>query len=249
MKGQRRPRASERSTHLGKSGRGRAKPLSAVAGPGEPEHVPEPVGSAATRSWLYSILSLAFYTPNERAPEIWRGLTGLLAVSEGMPPSIRDAQEPSDGADLRQLEVEYNRLFVGPGHLPCPPYESAYTKDRPSDEVGLLAGPAVFDVKRLYAQAGFQLSSSFRDYPDHISVELEFMGHLCASESRSRGNQAERWADREFEFMNRHVGRWAGQFADSVIGVTTCPFYVAAATLLKRFALDEMGNLRPQEGR
>jgi TorA maturation chaperone TorD len=199
---------------------------------------------AATRSGVYSILSASFYRPDGRALEIWRALVRLLAVSENAAPAFRE-DEYSSGSETRQrLEVEYNRLFVGPGHLPCPPYESVYSKDRPKSEFGLLAGPSLTDVEKLYSKAGFFVSNSFKDYPDHIAVELEFMGHLCERESESRDDEAEKWTDEEAGFLNDHIGRWSSSFADAILAATTCPFYTAAAMLLKQFTLDETSTFR-----
>ena len=199
---------------------------------------------AATRSGVYAVLSAAFYRPDGRAADIWRTLVRLLAVSENAATAFNEDEYSSSPETRQQLEVEYNRLFVGPGHLPCPPYESVYSKDRPKAEFGLLAGPSVLEVERLYARAGFSISDSFRDYLDHIAVELEFMGHLCARESESRDGEEEKWAEEETEFLNSHIGRWASSFADAVQAATTCPFYTAAAMLLKRFMLDETTAFR-----
>ena len=220
----------------------------AFGSPDDPKRLQDSLTNAATRGWLYSVLSLAFYRPDGRASEVWRGVVDLIAVSGAVPPGVGSAQPPVTENYVERLEVEFNRLFVGPGHLRCPPYESVYDRERPRGEAGLLAGPSVFDVKKLYAQAGFQLSSSFEDYPDHISVELEFMAHLCGKESRSGEGDARRWASWEAEFLDRHIGRWAIQFADSVLRSTSHPFYVAGATLLKRFMLDELSSFHGQEG-
>ena len=198
---------------------------------------------AAARSGLYSILSASFYRPNGRSGELRETLVKLLSTSGSAPPASNKARK-SGPESSQELEVEYNRLFVGPGHVCCPPYESVYEKDRPAAEIGLLAGPVVPEVERLYAKAGFRLADSFRDYPDHVAVELEFMGHLCDNESRSGEDEAADWAASEAEFMEGHIARWATRFADSVIASTTSQFYASAATLLKQFVLDEATALR-----
>ena len=218
-----------------------AAAVPAGAGPGA---VQPRIGDAATRSRLYSVLSAAFYRPDARAAELEDIMVKILSVSGNAPLDQEAANRPGALKTAQTLEVEYNRLFVGPGHLRCPPYESVYERDRPSDEIGLLAGPVVPEINRLYAEAGFRLSDSFRDYPDHIAAELEFMGHLCARESESAEDEAEKWSAYEAKFVNGHLGTWAEKFADSVLAATASPFYLAAATLLKQLAFDEAATYR-----
>lgn len=78
---------------------------------------------------------------------------------------------------LQTLAEEYTRLFVGPGkHLP--PYASVYNK---SDE-GLLNGRETATVRRFIKGTGFKFNDTFKDFPDHISAELEYMETLVQHE-------------------------------------------------------------------
>ena len=77
---------------------------------------------ARLRGKLYEVLAVAFYPPTVEAKRIWDDLTCL---SEG----LRTGEKTNDDeatvklVDFSTLEQEYNRLFVGPGHVLCPPYE------------------------------------------------------------------------------------------------------------------------------
>ena len=193
----------------------------------------EPTERTQARRALYRFLSTAFYPPRSDSREVWAGLK--LAAGADDEKSGTSIQLDGDG-----LEIEYNRLFVGPARVPCPPYESVHVKDRPEMELGLVLGPSAADVKRKYSEAGLVVSESFRDLPDHIGVELEFMWFLCDRELNSKDDgDAEKWRRLERDFLASHLEPWAGQFAAKVLGSTSSPYYRLAATVLQGFLTDE----------
>jgi len=173
-----------------------------------------------TRAAIYSLFSQLLYMPRDNVDVLIQAFNEMLGLGQ-------------DSVDHEMLEYEYNRLFVGPGHVPCPPYESVYRKDRPLMERGLVMGPSVADVKAMYLQGGLEMSKKFRDLPDHISVELEFMAYLCSRESSS-----ERFVDIEREFFNRHIRVWYRDFLNCIMANTTSSFYLKLAQALEEF-LDE----------
>lgn len=186
------------------------------------------VQNGSSRAVTYKLLSLAFYKPSSDTMSLWK--------------AIDDQTDES----VQELEQEYNRLFVGPGHVHCPPYESVYRRDRPEVEMGLVMGPSVIDVKRRYSEAGLVVSKDFKDLPDHIAVELEFMYFLCTNEARDVKEATEIWRERQSEFLVSHLLPWVSTFAEAVLINTTSPFYRAATNLLKEFLEDEIGHLRIQ---
>jgi len=141
------------------------------------------------------------------------------------------------------LTKEYLRLFVGPGHVKCPPYESIYRQDRPLLEKGLVMGPSTADVRRRYAEAELVLAKNFNDLPDHIAVEMEFMHFLCAEELRAleEGNcqEATRRREMQQEFLREHLEPWVDRFAECILRSTSSSFHKSAANLLKTFVKNE----------
>lgn len=78
---------------------------------------------------------------------------------------------------LQALAEDYMQLFIGPGkHLS--PYASVHEK---SGE-GLLNGRETAAVRRFIKGTGFKFNDSFKDFPDHISAELEYMETLVQHE-------------------------------------------------------------------
>jgi putative dimethyl sulfoxide reductase chaperone len=186
-----------------------------------------------TRAAVYRILALAFYPPTSDANQIWRALNELKSDHEKL-------SHNEESFDPRTLSFEYNRLFVGPERLLCAPYESVHRKDRSEIEMGMVLGPSVIDVRRRYAESGLEITKSFRDLPDHIGVELEFMHYLCSKELET--DRPEEWESlrrMQSEFFEFHLVPWTSLFADKVAENTTSPFYRKVAVLLKEFMNDE----------
>ena len=75
---------------------------------------------------------------------------------------------------LPDLRWDYTRLFIGPGHVLAPPWESVYrSRER------LLFDQATLDVRQAYARFGLQAPRLNHEPDDHLGLELAFMFHLC----------------------------------------------------------------------
>ena len=129
----------------------------------------------------------------------------------------------------RALEIEYNRLFVGPGRPQVPPYESVYRNPR-----GLMGATAQVVTQR-YAQAGLGMSVNFHDLPDHVATELGFMAYLAMQETEANGQEAKTWVEREHAFLREHLGIWLPHFCQRVRETSRHPFYKALAELTGAF--------------
>ncbi|HDH01197.1 MAG TPA: molecular chaperone TorD, partial [Nitrospirae bacterium] len=75
------------------------------------------------------------------------------------------------------LCVEYAKLFVGPFELLAPPYGSVYL-----DDGGRVMGDSTMRVIEAYQKEGLSGNDDFKDLPDHIAVEMEFMSYLIYKE-------------------------------------------------------------------
>lgn len=193
--------------------------------------------TAGYRSKVYGILALAFSFPTQGPKALHEEILGAseyLGALEG----ARFPQETTEDSQLlERLRAEYLRLFVGPGHVPCPPYESVYRTDRPVWQRGLVMGPSTADVRRRYAEAALTISKNYRDLPDHVSVEMEFMHFLCAEESKltELGNidESAKMRKMQRDFLEDHIMPWTGNFAERILNSTDSSFYKAAANLLR----------------
>ena len=189
------------------------------------------------RALVYKVLSLSFFHPTSEVGQVWNAINKLLGDSS-------EHKGSNTAPDWRELEFEYNRLFVGPEHVQCPPYESVYRSDRPDVELGLVMGPSVTDVKRMYGEAGLGMSKELKELPDHIAIELEFMSSLCLKEAESNDQrEADLWRARQSEFWRSHLKPWAATFGEMTSLNALSQFYRLSGRLLQQFMEEEADYL------
>jgi TorA maturation chaperone TorD len=93
----------------------------------------------------------------------------------------------------------------------------------------LLRGPETARVREYYERAGFAVDEQVKMEPDHVSIELEFLGHLAEreAEARERADHS-RVSDLlhyQDDFLRRHLGRWAFDFLERVARRDASGFY------------------------
>jgi len=118
--------------------------------------------------------------------------------------------------DAPALLTEYERLFVGPGPVPCPPYESYWRVDVPAYLRHSLMGPCIAGLLELYGRLGIAVDPSEGELPDHIAVELEALGFaLSLPDDEGVANQ----------LVTAHLSVWVSQFCASVTQAAKLAFY------------------------
>jgi TorA maturation chaperone TorD len=154
-------------------------------------------------------------------------------------------QKPEDDL-LKDLAVEYARLFLGPGkHIS--PHESVHHK-RDDGQWGQLWGLSTAEVKKEIESAGLSYQAEYTGLPDHISVVLEFMQQVTLAEQKA-------WADgdrnlalvcleKEKEFIEEHLAGWIPVFCEKVIKEAELPFYREISRLTWRFIEFEKKELK-----
>lgn len=186
---------------------------------------------ARVRASSYETLALGFSPPSAALAE---------AVSEG------EAWFSLPALDVKALIPEYCRLFVGPGSLPVPPYESVYR------EGWRVFGETTLEVKRRYEEAGYTLNPSFTELPDHVAAELVFMAVLAEEEAKAWEAEdvsaALTWLERERAFLDDHLTRWLPDFCDRVLTATDSPFYRGLASALREFVTLDAERVRALTG-
>lgn len=203
------------------------------------------------RSQLYAALAHAFCKP-EAASNGGDSLGQTLhraavavdadALGQKADEAVRSLAVCGDEAEqaLGALEIEYNRLFVGPGRAQAPPYESFYR-----NEWGLLMGPPALEVERRYAEAGLTLAPDHRDLPDHVATELGFMAYLTMQEAEAKDEERQTWLEREHLFLRDHLSVWLPLLCRRVKEVSRHAFYTALAELSETFVRLDMQRFEP----
>ncbi len=129
--------------------------------------------AAAARADVARLLAACFYEPGTEFIE--EGLFDALRdAAVGIDPQLAVAAarlgEAFAAAPLEELLVDYTRLFLGPVDTRAKPYGSVWL-----DDDAPLMGDSTMAVLQHYEDGGFEVDEGFRDLPDHIAVELEFL--------------------------------------------------------------------------
>lgn len=142
----------------------------------------------------------------------------------------------SPAASEAELRADHVALFIAPGDKYVPPYESVYTDRDSLTGRALVMGPSTIKVREFYAKAGL---SPLGELPDHIGIEMAFMGLLCEKEAElwSTGNEerARHYRKQEKEFLQQHLSRWIDEYLDAITSKAGTGFYRAIARLAKDF--------------
>jgi len=171
------------------------------------------------------LLSHYWSRPEAEEVESWLEARALQAETHraiSSEPAREPVKVPDGIEESLGLLDEYERLFVGPGQVPCPPYESFWREDVPVDIRRTLMGPCTAELKELYRELGLQVSSGSGELPDHIAIELEALAYALSAEA------TEPVARRLFD---EHLGRWLPRLCRAVSKDSESSFYRDLADL------------------
>lgn len=198
--------------------------------------------ATTAREDLCRFLAVCYYEPGpefaeERLFDSMREAAACL--DPGLEASAQRVGEAFAALDLESLLVDYTRLFLGPVAAPARPYGALWLGQ---DQV--LMQDSTMDVLALYREGGFDLAENFREAPDHIAAELEFLYLLLFRERVAGGEgdsvalaRAERLRHR---LLGEHLGRWAGPFTRAMRAGAHTAFYRELADLTAGFVDLEM---------
>lgn len=209
---------------------------------------------AEARSQIYQFLSQAYRSPPTREliekmtqqPEFIDSFISFLGHSTYISEDLQKyLTSNTPDVLLEDLTQEYNSLFVIPAKGYVRPYESVYVDTWDIDGAecsGLVMGRSTVHVKDIYETAGVELSDTFKDLPDHLAVELEFMSYLAEKEANLSDSaiEADKFLEFQYNFLNNHLSKWVGTVCNTILNSTTNPFYAAVATLTVKFINDEL---------
>ncbi|MEE8343324.1 MAG: molecular chaperone TorD family protein [Gammaproteobacteria bacterium] len=198
---------------------------------------------ALARSGVYGFLASIYRDPPSKGfLEKVANPSFLSALSDIGIDLSPDSIGLSNEHAVRDLAVEFTGLFIGPGkHIS--PHESVHRKN----EDGGLWGRSTADVKYFIQRSGYKYRQEFNGLPDHISVELEFMGSIS-------GQEADGWSRKEAQmikgtqqiqktFLFEHLLNWLPQFCSKVTEAAELPYYRGMAMLTSRFMEFEVEEL------
>ena len=137
-----------------------------------------------------------------------------------------------DRAQLGALTWDFNRLFVGPGEMLAPPWESVHRS-----RTKLTFQESTLQVRALYEAFGVQAPALHREPDDHLALELDFLAALSerAVEAAARGDgeQLEGCLRAQQAFLRDHLLAWAPACLALVERHAETDYYRGAARLTR----------------
>lgn len=159
---------------------------------------------------FYLMLAQAFLAPME--PAHFEAMTDMLAddladldasLAYGMAPHLEDLRAAmSKLSSHEELLVEYSQMFLQP------PREAVLNVCFPLD--GAMMGGTVTEIEDFYRHYGVERGDHFKDLPDHVSVQLEFISYLYgrAAEGIGSGEPDTESEKAAGHFLHQFVSRW-----------------------------------------
>lgn len=138
-----------------------------------------------------------------------------------------------------ELEAEHTALFVLPSGVI--PHESAYL------DVGKrLGGSVTIGVAAFYKRAGATILDGSIEMPDHLGMELEFMGFLCGVERELWDMEEcaalQKCIDLQMAFLEEHLLKWGFACCEDITDTAQYGFYKAMAQFAIEFLETEKNH-------
>lgn len=192
------------------------------------------------------LLAACYYQPGPEFAEE-KVFDSMLDAATRIHPELaahaRRLGEAFSAEGPESLLLDYTRLFLGPSRIIAAPYGSVWL-----DGQKTVMGESTLAVQELYREGGFEIGEDFREPPDHIAAELEFLYLLIFRENEAHRNgepdALKAMAGLRMRFLDEQLGLWVGPFAAAVRSGAQCGFYRQLAELTDRFVRMEASGVK-----
>ena len=204
---------------------------------------------ARTRAVLYNIFADAMsrkIDPSWLKPEFQEKLESGLPEVEGKQELIDSLTRAAYVKDyFEEIQLDYDALFIVPGPKLIFPYESCYTHRNIDGSFGRLWQEPAQDMQRILKDWEIKFADGWDLIPDHVAVELFFMGHLChmACVTELQAEDKEKILEWEKSFFESHLNNWVFELLDNLIRKAETGFYRGLAMLMRAFLEEEKAGL------
>jgi TorA maturation chaperone TorD len=132
------------------------------------------------------------------------------------------------------LHWDYTRMFIGPGKVPAPPWESIY---RDADH--LYFSQETQEVRNTYRKYNLLPKDLGHQPDDHLGLELDFLHKLCEM-AREKAKSADETGLMEIlndqkAFLDEHLLKWVPDWTRDVVKSAETDFYKGMAQLLEAY--------------
>ncbi|HRA63832.1 MAG TPA: molecular chaperone TorD family protein [Burkholderiaceae bacterium] len=122
-----------------------------------------------------------------------------------------------DMPTLDQLAADYAAIYLN-NRFGASPYESVWLSDE-----HLACDRSMFELREIYAAAGWQVSDWRSRFDDHLVLQLQYLRQVLASAAVDPEKLA--------VFIDQHLGYWLPDWAQRVSAHCNTAFYAALAEL------------------
>jgi TorA maturation chaperone TorD len=187
----------------------------------------------------YSFLGKAFYEPpaldfiqplvDDALFDDWPVESDDATMQAGLT-ELRDFCANWQPDSLTDLKRDYARLFIGPGHLLAPPWESVYRSDE-----GLLFERQTLEVRAFYQRFGMAVPRPNVEPDDHLGLEFRFVAYLCNvaldAQRQDRPDLVDGLLAVTSDFLSQHLLTWAADCLGRVEANAQTAYYRGLARL------------------
>lgn len=199
----------------------------------------------AARADMSRFLAACYYEPEAQFAEeaLFESLRAAAArIDCALADGAGRLGEAFAALPLQDLLIDYTRLFLGPVDARARPYGSVWL-----DPDRLPMKDATMAVLALYEEGGFEVAEDFRELPDHIAAELEFLYLLLFRENQALAGgdvaERERHAALRRRLLDEHLLRFAAPFAQALQSGAQTAFYRELGALTDAFVRSEAARL------
>lgn len=200
------------------------------------------------RHAVYGLLQRLYQDPPDETLLAWLAAERPfqefpVALDEEATLALQEVDQASQAASAETLRQDFRRLFVGPGPMLAPPWESVYR-----NEEHRLFDQHTLQVRQTYARHGMEFVRKNETPEDIIAIELEFMKVLTERLLRAveaGDGRAERiLLAEQHRFLKEHLLVWVPRFVALTRKHAETAFYRGLAGVLLGFLQWEEQTLR-----
>ena len=136
---------------------------------------------------------------------------------------------------------DFNRLFLGPGNLLAPPYESSYRNPE-----GLLMQKETMDVRKFYSAVGVGVKNRNSQPDDSLALQFEFVCYLlfrAASHINNEPDKTNYYMELYLQFIEEHIGKWIFKHCQDVLNNSKTDFCRGMAEITQSFIAKELKEI------
>lgn len=187
------------------------------------------------RDWYQTLAEEAIFEDIPLAadqPDVQAGMTLLSGWHQKTAGGLTEEQ-------FEELRDDYTRLFIGPGKVLAPPWESPYIqKERVIFQVETLK------VREWYQRYGLESVKKYKEPDDHIGLELAFAAHLAslglaALEQNDQG-EFENLIAAQKQFFAEHPLKWVAGWSRLIEEHARTDFFKGIALITKGVLAETM---------